>query len=87
MSLELEMELSLNCTWLLGKSKDRCVYASYKVERLVRAVDLHPHAHHLLKLFKTPPHGGRGGEAYFTQLSSYVDSVSTWNSCALRAIQ
>lgn len=32
MNLELETELSLNCTLLLGQFKDRCVYASYKVE-------------------------------------------------------
>lgn len=31
-SLELETELSLNHTLLFGKFKDRCVYASYKVE-------------------------------------------------------
>ena len=30
--LELEMELSLNYTLGFGKFKDRCVYASYKVE-------------------------------------------------------
>lgn len=33
-NLELETELSLNFTLHLGKFKDRCVYASYKVERL-----------------------------------------------------
>lgn len=31
-NLELEMELSLNYTLRFGKLKDRCVYASYKVE-------------------------------------------------------
>lgn len=31
-NLELETELSLNYTLLFGKFKDRCVYASYKVE-------------------------------------------------------
>lgn len=31
-NLELEMELSLNYTLCFGKFKDRCVYASYKVE-------------------------------------------------------
>lgn len=31
MNWELEMELSLNYTLCLGKFKDRCVYASYKV--------------------------------------------------------
>lgn len=31
-NLELEMKLSLNYTLHLGKFKDRCVYASYKVE-------------------------------------------------------
>lgn len=31
-NLELDIKLSLNCTLLLDKFKDRCVYASYKVE-------------------------------------------------------
>lgn len=44
--LELEMELSLNYTLLLGKLKDRCVYASYKVEWSIGAMDLYHHAHY-----------------------------------------
>lgn len=30
--VNLELELSLNYTLRFGKFKDRCVYASYKVE-------------------------------------------------------
>lgn len=45
-NLELEMELSLNYTLHFGKFKDRCVYASYKVEWSIGAVDLHRHAHY-----------------------------------------
>lgn len=50
-NLELEMELSLNYTLRFGKLKDRCVYASYKVEWSIGAVDLHHHAHYFKKAF------------------------------------
>lgn len=43
-SLELQMELSLNYTLLFGKFKNRCVYASYKVEWSIGTVDLYHHA-------------------------------------------
>lgn len=39
------------------------------------------------KLFEMPPQGGRGGEARFIQFSSYLGSVSSWNSHALRTNQ
>lgn len=53
MNLELETELSLNYTSRLGKFKDRCVYASYKAEWLIGAVDLDHCEYYFLKsLFK-----------------------------------
>lgn len=51
MNLELETELSLNYTLHWGKFKDRCVYASYKVEWLIGAVDLDHHEYYFLKSF------------------------------------
>lgn len=60
-----------------GKFNNRCVYASYKVEWSTGAVDLYHHAYYF-KLFKTPPHVGKGGEAPFTQFSNDMDSLSTW---------
>lgn len=44
MNLEFETELSRNYTLCFGKFKDRCVYASYKVEGAMGAVDLYHHA-------------------------------------------
>lgn len=41
---ELEKELSLHYTLLFGKFKDGCVYASYKSEWSIGAMDLYHHA-------------------------------------------
>lgn len=84
MNLELDTELSLNYPLLFGSFKDRCVYASYRVEWLIGAVDLNHYAQiwlfwfWFLKFLKMPPCGSRAKEAHFTQFSSFMDLVSTW---------
>lgn len=58
------------------KLNDRLVLWIYTIMHII-----------LKKLFKMPSCGGRGGKVHFIQFSSYIDSVSTWNSYALRTNQ
>lgn len=75
MNLELDTELSLNYPLLFGTFKDRCVYASYRVEWLIGAVDLNHYAQIWLfwfwffKVFKdaTLWQQGKGGSFYTIQ--------------------